>query len=79
MPWDALVILSEDKWAEAVASAQRHWISPRIEEPLQFARRTRVLLFRHVESGTMPDLLEGFDKLLADRSRSFSGGLIRRS
>lgn len=56
---DALVMLSEDKWAAALQSAQRHGIVPRIEEPLAFARKTRVLLLRHVDSGVDLDIILG--------------------
>lgn len=77
---DALVILSEDKWAEAVASAQTHGIIPRIEEPLQFARRTRVLLLRHVESGIDLDIILGrlpFEEEAIARGRAHDlGGVL---
>jgi hypothetical protein len=56
---DALAMLAEDKWAAALYAAKRHGIAPRIEEPLEFARRTRVLLLRHVESGIDIDLILG--------------------
>jgi hypothetical protein len=56
---DALTMLAEDKWAAALYAAERHGIAPRIEEPLEFARRTRVLLLRHVESGIDIDLILG--------------------
>jgi hypothetical protein len=48
---DALAILPEGEWANAVSTAAGHGILPRIEKPLDFARRSRVLLMRHVESG----------------------------
>jgi hypothetical protein len=56
---DALAMLAEDKWAAALDAAERHGIAARIEEPLEFARRTRVLLLRHVESGIDIDLILG--------------------
>jgi hypothetical protein len=56
---DVLAMLAEDKWAAALHDAERHGIAPRIEEPLEFARRTRVLLLRHVESGIDIDLVLG--------------------
>jgi hypothetical protein len=56
---DALTMLPEDQWAAALAAAPDHGIVPRIEEPLEFARRTRVLLLRHVESAVDIDVILG--------------------
>jgi hypothetical protein len=56
---DTLAILSEDRWPEALASAQDHGIVPRIEDALDFARRTRVLLLRHAASGVDLDVILG--------------------
>jgi len=56
---DALVILSEGEWANAVSTAARHGIFPRIENALDFARRSRVLLMRHAESGIDIDITFG--------------------
>ncbi len=56
---DALVLLSEDRWAAALADAQSHGIIARVEEPLDFARRSRVLLLRHAESGVDIDIILG--------------------
>jgi len=56
---DALAIIAEDKWADAVAAAERHGIKARVEDPLAFARRTRVLLLRHVDSGIDIDVILG--------------------
>lgn len=56
---DALVILSEAEWESAIAIAPNHGIVPRIEDALKFARRNRVLLLRHLESGIDIDLIFG--------------------
>ena len=48
---DALAILPEADWANAVSSDARHGILPRVENALDFAHRSRVLLMRHAESG----------------------------
>jgi len=42
-----LAILPEADWAKAVDAAADHGIAPRIENPLDFASRTRVLLMKH--------------------------------
>jgi len=48
---DALVSLPESKWAESLTSAAAYGLQPRIEDALDFARRSRVLLLRHSLSG----------------------------
>lgn len=56
---DALAILPEADWSDAVFTAASHGILPRIENPLDFARRSRVLLLRHVGSGIDIDVTFG--------------------
>jgi hypothetical protein len=56
---DTLAILPEADWPGAVASAARYGIVPRIENPLDFARRSRVLLMRHTASGIEVDITFG--------------------
>jgi hypothetical protein len=56
---DALAILPEAGWAGLAAAAARHGIEPRVDNALDFARRSRVLLMRHVDSGINIDLTFG--------------------
>ena len=56
---DALAILPEERWAATMDAAGRFGIVPRIEDPLGFARRSRVLLMRHAASGIDIDLTFG--------------------
>jgi hypothetical protein len=56
---DALVILSEADWGTAIAAAAAHDIVPRIDDPIAFARRSRVLLLRHQGSGIDMDVILG--------------------
>jgi hypothetical protein len=56
---DALLILDEDQWSGAVNQAAEFGIVPRIDAPLDFARRARVLLLRHAESGIDIDISLG--------------------
>jgi hypothetical protein len=56
---DALVILDEDQWSVAVANAAQYGIVPRIDGAIEFARRARVLLLRHTESGIDIDVSLG--------------------
>ncbi|HLF11979.1 MAG TPA: nucleotidyltransferase [Gammaproteobacteria bacterium] len=44
---DALVRLPESLWQKAVVRAAEYGLLPRIEEPVAFARRSRVLLLKH--------------------------------
>lgn len=76
---DALAILPEGEWANALSTAAHHGILPRIESPLDFARRSRVLLMRHVESGIDIDVTFGgllFERAAVDNSKiHYIGGL----
>ena len=77
---DALAILPEGEWANAVSAAARHGILPRIENPLDFARRSRVLLMRHVESGIDIDVTFGglsFEQEAIDNSKIHDIGGLR--
>ena len=77
---DALAILPEGEWANAVSTAARHGILPRIENPLDFARRSRVLLMRHVESGIDIDVTFGglsFEQAAIDNSKLHDIGDLR--
>ncbi len=56
---DALAIVPGEQWNRLVESAKAHGILPRIEDPLEFARRTRVLLLRHTESSVDIDVILG--------------------
>ena len=54
---DALAVAPDDQWTQLLGSSKVHGIVPRIESPLAFARRTRVLLLRHTESGIDIDII----------------------
>jgi hypothetical protein len=56
---DALAMLPEDAWAQAVEAAARHGIAPRIPDALGFAHRSRVLLLRHASSAIDLDIILG--------------------
>lgn len=77
---DALAILPEADWANAVSTAAHHGIHPRIENPLDFARRSRVLLMRHAESGIDIDVTFGrlsFERTAIDNSEIHDIGGLR--
>lgn len=54
---DALAVVPEDQWARLLGSSKSHGILPRVENAIEFARRTRVLLLRHTESGIDIDII----------------------
>ena len=70
---DALVLLPEGEWAKALSSANNHGIVPRIEDPLGFARRSRMLLLTHTSSNINIDIALGglsFEMEAVDRSQT---------
>lgn len=74
---DALAIVSETEWESAVAAAARHGIVPRIDDPVSFARRSRVLLLRHKETAIDIDLILGglaFEQNAVDHGQTYSVG-----
>lgn len=77
---DALAILPEADWENALSNAAGHGILPRIENPLEFARRSRVLLMRHAQSGIDIDLTFGrlpFEQTAIDNSEIHIIGALR--
>jgi hypothetical protein len=56
---DALALVPDEQWSRLVDCAKAHGILPRIEDPLKFARRTRVLLLRHAGSSIDIDVILG--------------------
>jgi predicted nucleotidyltransferase len=56
---DALVLIPEDEWEQALSNATNYGIAPRIEDPLGFARRSRMLLLTHTASNIDIDVALG--------------------
>ena len=56
---DALIFVAEDRWGELIALASGFGMAPRVDNPLGFAARTRVLLLRHVATGIDIDVIVG--------------------
>lgn len=56
---DALAIISESEWSAAVATAANYGIVPRIDDAVEFAHRSRVLLLRHRETQIDIDIILG--------------------
>jgi Nucleotidyl transferase of unknown function (DUF2204) len=77
---DALAIMPEADWADAMAGAARFGIVPRIDDALAFARRSRVLLMRHVASGIDLDVTFGglsFEQAAVANSEMHEVGGVR--
>lgn len=76
---DALVDLPDERWVELLAAAHRLGIEPRIDAPLEFAARSRVLLLRHVPSQIDIDVILGalpFEREAVAAGRTHSLGPI---
>jgi hypothetical protein len=56
---DALAILPEDQWDAAAEAARKFGIVPRIDQAVDFARRSRVLLLKHTQSDIAIDVILG--------------------
>jgi hypothetical protein len=67
---DALAMLPEADWARALQAAARFGIVPRVEDALDFAHRSRVLLMRHADSQIDLDITFG--------SLPFEQAVVRR-
>ena len=56
---DVLVSVPESGWGSLLQSGARFGLYPRIADPVEFARRTRVLLFSHKSSAIDVDIILG--------------------
>ena len=76
---DALAMIAEAEWEAALAAAPAHGLVPRIENPVEFARRTRVFLLRHVQSAIDVDVILGglpFEQTAVDHGQIYEVGGI---
>jgi Nucleotidyl transferase of unknown function (DUF2204) len=76
---DALAILPESKWETATEAARNFGIVPRIDQAVDFARRSRVLLLKHTQSDISIDVILGglpFEQEAVDRARAHQVGDI---
>lgn len=77
---DALVLLSTEELPRLVELAGAEGLQPRIDDALAFARRSRVLLLRHEESGIDVDISLGllpFEIEAVERSEVHQAGAQR--
>ena len=76
---DAVIWLEENRWEALLRSAAAHDFAPRIEDILDFARKTRVLLLKHQSSGVSIDLSIGaleFEREMIERSALLAVGAL---
>lgn len=77
---DAVLLLSFDDLPRVLAEAAKQGIEPRIADPIEFAKRSRVLLLRHTVSEIDIDLSLGilpFEVEMVERSKVVDVGVIR--
>lgn len=77
---DALAILPEAEWGNVMAAASNYGIAPRVDDALEFAHRSRVLLMQHVASGIEIDLTFGglpFEEVAVAKGEVYEIGGLR--
>jgi hypothetical protein len=77
---DAVLLIDFDDLPRLLSEAAILGLKPRITDPIEFARKTRVLLLRHAISGTDIDLSLGilpFEVEMVERSRVVDVGAIQ--
>ena len=76
---DALLLLSIDEVPKLVKLAQAEGLHPRLPDVVDFARRSRVVLLRHQESGIDVDISLGllpFEVEAVERSQEHQAGSL---
>jgi len=76
---DGVVWVDGNRWEAFVASAISHGFIPRMNDPLAFARRARILLLEHQTTGVEIDLSFGalpFEREMIDRAKTVVVGNI---
>ena len=77
---DALILLSLEEVPRLVELARAEGLQPRIADAVEFARRSRVVLLRHEESGIDVDISLGllpFEVETVERSVEHQAGALR--
>jgi predicted nucleotidyltransferase len=77
---DAMLLLSIEQIPKLIEVAAKEGLAPRLEDVEGFARKNRVLLLRHEESGINVDISLGllpFEVEAVERSREYEAGGFR--
>jgi hypothetical protein len=76
---DAMILLSIEDVSQLVKQAEKEGLVPRLPDVEEFARRSRVVLLRHEESGIDVDISLGllpFEVEAVERSREYNAGSL---
>ncbi len=76
---DALFVLPPEALRSLIDTARRHQLFPRVEDPLEFAQDTRMLLFRHEPSGLNVDISLGslpFEEEAVSKAATYAVGAL---
>jgi hypothetical protein len=76
---DAVFLVNIEDLPGLLQAAAKQGIEPRITDPIPFARKNRVVLLRHIASGTDIDIILGilpFEFEMVERSKEISIGSI---
>ena len=76
---DAVILLAVDDIPRLIELAEREGLMPRLPDVEEFARRSRVILLRHEESGINVDISLGllpFEVEAVERSREYEAGSL---
>jgi predicted nucleotidyltransferase len=77
---DAVILVSINDLQSLINKAAELGMEPRIQDPMAFAKKNRVLLMRHGSSGIDVDISLGtipFEKEMIERSILFESGAIK--
>lgn len=77
---DAVVLADDVGWEQFVESGAQYGFSPRIDDPIEFAHRTRVLLLHHEETEIPVDISLGaltFEVEIIQRRQLMNVGSLR--
>lgn len=77
---DAMILLSLDELPNLLLQAKKEGLVPRINNVEEFARRSRVVLLRHAESGIDVDISLGmlpFEVEMVERSQVYQAGALQ--
>ena len=77
---DAVILADDAGWDHVLDSSAAYGLAPRVDDALDFARRTRILLLRHVATGVDLDISLGalpFEREAVERSMLVDVGSVQ--
>jgi hypothetical protein len=76
---DAVILVNLEDLPQIIEKAEKLGLKPRVKDPIGFARKNRVLLFQHQESGVGIDISLGllpFEKEAIQKSKRYKVGNV---